>query len=282
MTYLDELAERIRAHVPAELLPSEDTAGLFRSYAVLLLAKGQSVTYADVHNAWSAWIAVRNPDHESLVPFDQLDEEAAASDAPFVEAIRRVAIDLTLKTGVAPDVASALLPNGLPLRSADRAQMFELYKLMVSSSEALVARRQGVNTFFLTANGALLTAIGLVVRGAGGVRLPAGGVAILALAGTVLCLAWWSLLRSFGQLNRGKFVVINALETMLPAAVYAAEWKALGEGKDRRVYVSFTERETWVPKILLIIYILATCIGVLVAFGVVEPSTVWDPASVSA
>lgn len=270
MNYLDGLAARIRAEIPDSAVPDRDTTPLFRSYAVLLLAKGQSVSFADVHNAWAAWMLATDGEHPALVPFDELSDEEAAADEPYVRAIRKVAQDLTIGSGVAPDVASALLPNGLPVRAADRGHLFELYKLMVASSEALVARRQGVNTFFLTANGALLTAIGLVVRTSGDARLPALGLTTLALTGLVLCLAWWSLLRSFGQLNRGKFVVINALETMLPAAVYAAEWKALGEGKDPRTYTSFTERETWVPKALSVLYGVAAAVGALVAFGAIQ------------
>jgi hypothetical protein len=41
-------------------------------------------------------------------------------------------------------------PNGIPASEPDLARTVELYKLMVASSESLVARRQGVNTFFLT------------------------------------------------------------------------------------------------------------------------------------
>ena len=91
MNYLDEIGVKIRAHVPPGDLPDEDTAGLFRLYAVLLLAKGESVTAADVHNAWSAWVADRDADHESLAPFAELPAGKVAEDEPFVQAIRLVA-----------------------------------------------------------------------------------------------------------------------------------------------------------------------------------------------
>lgn len=91
MTYLDDLATSIHAEVPSAMLPPEDTRGLFRLYAVLLLALGESVTPTDVHNAWVAWMVERDPQHQSLVPFDQLPPETASEDGPYVEAIRRVA-----------------------------------------------------------------------------------------------------------------------------------------------------------------------------------------------
>jgi hypothetical protein len=89
--YLDELAEAIRRAVPPEALPDGDTLALFRLYAVLLLAKGEQVTRCDVHNAWVAWMAGQEGDHESLVPFADLDSETQAEDSPYVVAIRAVA-----------------------------------------------------------------------------------------------------------------------------------------------------------------------------------------------
>jgi hypothetical protein len=138
---------------------------------------------------------------------------------------------------------------------------------MVQSSESLVSRRQGVNTFFLTMNGALLTASGLIVQSSSGNGLTASGIAILAVAGVFLCLAWRSLITSFGQLNRGKFRVINAIERYLKAAIYAAEWEALGRGEDPKVYRSFTSREIWVPDALLVLHSLVMVAAILVASG---------------
>ena len=54
---------------------------------------------------------------------------------------------------------------------------------------------------------------------------------------------WRRMVSSFKQLNAGKFAVIEQLERHLPAAMFRAEWVALGEGRDRRKYVPFTETE---------------------------------------
>lgn len=91
MMYLDELAEAIRQAVPPNELPDGDTSFLFRVYAVLLLAKGDQVTHADVHNAWVAWMAGRDGNHEALVPFKDLTTNTQAEDSPYVVAIRCVA-----------------------------------------------------------------------------------------------------------------------------------------------------------------------------------------------
>ena len=93
MTYLDALADEIRAAVPPDLVPDDDVTELFRVYAVLLLAKGDAVTGSDVHNAWVAWMLGRGERHPSLVPFADLNRPTQAEDRPFVLAIRAVARD---------------------------------------------------------------------------------------------------------------------------------------------------------------------------------------------
>lgn len=91
MNYIDELAERIRRRVPSDLLPDQDTTQLFRSYALLALAKGEEVTARDVHNAWAAWMSATDPEHEAIQPFQDLPEDQRREDQPFVDAIRAAA-----------------------------------------------------------------------------------------------------------------------------------------------------------------------------------------------
>jgi len=92
MNYLEELAARIRAEVPEEALPEEDTRLLFLIYAVLGRAKGAAVSAADVHDAWVAWMTSRGEQHESMREFAALERDVQAEDSAFVGAIRR-AID---------------------------------------------------------------------------------------------------------------------------------------------------------------------------------------------
>ncbi|MEU8989402.1 hypothetical protein AB0C98_23730 [Streptomyces sp. NPDC048558] len=71
--------------------PPTDSDDLFRIYAVLLQAKGEQVTDADVHNAWCAWMQSVNSQHNALIPFEDLAPETRAEDAPYTEAIRAAA-----------------------------------------------------------------------------------------------------------------------------------------------------------------------------------------------
>ena len=83
--------------MPADVLPDEDTGGLFRLYAVLALAKGSAVTGRDVHNAWSAWMLDKNPFHTSVRPFEELDPATQRADEPYVTAIRATAHELSTR-----------------------------------------------------------------------------------------------------------------------------------------------------------------------------------------
>lgn len=92
MSYLDADASLIRNHLPPEAALPDDAAGLFVLYAVLMRAKGVKVSSEDVHDAWSAWMSTRDPDHPALVPFADLPPAKQAADEPYATAIRAAAI----------------------------------------------------------------------------------------------------------------------------------------------------------------------------------------------
>ncbi len=257
MTYVDDRAEVIRSKVDAAELPDGDVHDLFRIYAVLSFAKGMAVTASDVHDAWSAWASDRMPSHGAIVPFAELDHDTASKDEVFVRAIRDAV--------GGDDLDSRLFPTGLPAR--DPGQLMDLFKAMLETSEALVSRRQSVNTFFLTAVGVLITALGWMLGGQADALARQIGMILVGVTGLAFSISWHSLLVSFGQLNRGKFRVINRLERELAAAPFDAEWFALKEGRDPKVYRSFTSSEVWVPRASGVMFALLAVGGALWCFA---------------
>ncbi|QYK51442.1 MAG: hypothetical protein KF701_02850 [Anaerolineales bacterium] len=250
--YLDDIAEEIRKQIPANKVPRQDADDLLRLYAILLRAKGQAVSPSDVHDAWSAWMMRSNKAHEALVEYSALDTETRREDDLYVEAIQRAALLIENKQPSEDRFLDVLFPNGLLENDKDVTQALELYKVMVESSENLINRRQTVNSFFLTLNGALITVAGFVLQNSDGQVARASWIAILGIVGAILCGAWRSLITSFGQLNTGKFKVINTIERYLKIAIYTAEWDALGFGKKK--YRSFTSKEIWVPTTFIVGY----------------------------
>ncbi|WP_433615401.1 RipA family octameric membrane protein [Dactylosporangium sp. CA-139114] len=136
-----------------------------------------------------------------------------------------------------------------------RAAILEQYKLYVEMTDRASARRGITNTFFLTLNTALLAAgAGIASRFTGHIGLRA----LVTVALIVQCVAWYSVLRSYRQLASVKYRVIGALEERLPASPYwAAEWRAIGQGKDKARYIPVTRLEQWVPAVFALSYATA-------------------------
>lgn len=269
MSYIDEIATRIRSRVDPVALPDQPSEDLFRIYAVLALTVGSSVTVSDIHNAWAAWMSGQNSSHESLLPASQLDASVIRSDLPFMSAVKEVANEIRADFDV-DEIMRSMLPNGIPGHS-ETADFLTLYQLMVGTSESLVGRRQGVNSFFLTINGLLATVIGFFLRGERFLsRWDAVGIAVVAVIGIVGTYSWWSILKSYGQLNKGKFAIINRMERFLPAAPFEAEWLVLGQGRNLKRYKTFTSLEGMVPVAFAVIYAAAVVIGALLAAKALE------------
>jgi hypothetical protein len=122
--------------------------------------------------------------------------------------------------------------------------LFEQYKLAVEMADRVSARRMQANTFFLGVNTGLLTLFSAL----GKERMISGlSGALPVLALLLLCFVWWRIVRSYRQSNSGKYQIILQLEALLPAAPYAAEWEALGKGRDPNLYLPLTRLENWVP-----------------------------------
>ena len=94
VTYLADIARRIRQELDRSDLPDEPHDALLYGYAVLALAVGRRVTLANVHDAWAAWMMTVDPEHDAIVPFAELDPTTAAMDQPFADAIRAVASEI--------------------------------------------------------------------------------------------------------------------------------------------------------------------------------------------
>src|SRR5208282_2200561 len=138
---------------------------------------------------------------------------------------------------------------------AYKTHLFEQYKLFVESVEKTSDRRQQANNYFIAINTALISLIGLsfqikILENVAWIKF------ILSVVGVIMCVIFWYLIRSYRQLNTGKFAVIHEIEKHLPLALYKYEWKVLGEGKDKRKYYPFSHIELLIPWVFGMIYVL--------------------------
>lgn len=136
-------------------------------------------------------------------------------------------------------------------------RVFELYKTAVEMADRVSARRATANAFFLTAQTALVAVIGLATPAL--LKVSWWTALAVSLAGVTLSASWWLQLRSYRDLNRAKFVVINKIEEDLPVKVFTDEWTAIqhdaATGKKRR-YIRLGTTERFIPWIFALLYLL--------------------------
>ncbi|MBG6189611.1 hypothetical protein IWX64_000531 [Arthrobacter sp. CAN_A212] len=145
-----------------------------------------------------------------------------------------------------------------------QAAVMEQYQLYVEMADRVSIRRGLANTFFLTLNTAIIALVSVFWKDRPE-GLPAWYLLPALLLTLGLCFAWFWLVRSYRQLNSGKFAVIGALERRLPASPWwNGEWKALrGEEREKSTYWAFTHLEVWVPLLFGLAYIFGASVVII-------------------
>lgn len=133
--------------------------------------------------------------------------------------------------------------------------VLEQYKIYVQSAEKISERRQHANNFFITINTALISLIGVFLKIETLNELFWLKI-LLSFVGVIICVIFWYLLRSYRQINSGKFKVIHEIENILPLALYRYEWETLGKGKNKKLYYPFSHIELYIPWVFGIIYVI--------------------------
>ncbi len=140
------------------------------------------------------------------------------------------------------------------------SDLLEQYKLYVQSADNASERRIASNRYLLTLNAALVAAYGFQSAFTERVIF----VVPLAVAGIALSLLWYSIIKSFRDLNAIKFEVIHELETYLPAALYTYEWQLAREGRGKS-YWPTTHIEKWMPMLFLVLHVMALAASIAFA-----------------
>ncbi|MEV0764250.1 hypothetical protein [Nocardia sp. NPDC050435] len=136
------------------------------------------------------------------------------------------------------------------------SQVLDLYKLAVEMADRVSARRGTANSFFLSVQTAFVAVLGLADP-----RLTKSlwaSVAV-AVAGLALSATWWLQLKSYRDLNRAKFEVINKIEEELPVRVFSDEWAALRRDPVRSWRARYAElgvSERRVPFVFMAVHVL--------------------------
>ncbi len=155
---------------------------------------------------------------------------------------------------------SAYLHNKLFENNLDNNELLmEQYKVMLSTSESLIERRQKLTTTYLSIFSALLPVI-CAMLSFSFFYLYFGAV-LISIICIILCFSWRSTIISYGKSNRAKFAILEEIESKLPATMFSSEWFALK--KITTKYKSFTNRETIIPIIFVAIYTVLLSISII-------------------
>ena len=96
-------------------------------------------------------------------------------------------------------------------RSQRKGELVDQYKMFQKTSEDLVARRQSVNSFYISVNSALTGLLG-VAFGVFDDSVKMIVAAFMCVAGIILDISWINILEAYGTLNAAKMKVIKLLE----------------------------------------------------------------------
>ena len=145
--------------------------------------------------------------------------------------------------------------NDRPAES--QSQILEIYKIHVEMADRVSQRRENTNRLFVAILSAIVVLIAAMPRFAPDTELlPAKfTISIVALTGVFLAAAWFVVIKSYRQLNDGKFQALHELEQSLPFSFYTIEWNKLQRGENRRVYWKLTVVETFLPLIFIILFL---------------------------
>ena len=154
-------------------------------------------------------------------------------------------------------------------RSQRKGELVDQYKMFQKTSEDLVARRQSVNSFYISVNSALTGLLG-VALGVFDDSVKLIVAAFMCVAGIILDISWINILEAYGTLNAAKMKVIKLLEEQLPVMLYDAEWRIMSDKLNNKKYVSFTDSEKRIPKLFFSLYVIIL-VGVIVVaiFGLI-------------
>ncbi len=133
-------------------------------------------------------------------------------------------------------------------------ELIEIYKLHAELADRVSQRREGANRLFVSILVAVFALTGLLTR-FGGSGVGEHYVPIISLLGTLLSGAWCLVIRSYQQLNTGKFKALHELEEKLAYPFFKREWELLSAGKEFRKYWRLTVAERLLPSIFFMAFL---------------------------
>ena len=143
----------------------------------------------------------------------------------------------------------------------EKQELIEIYKLHAGLADSVSRQRGTTNRFYILLMSGLSVLFSALLQLRNGV--PLGGLMVgFGLLGTSLAVAWYIHIRSYRQLNSGKFKPLHELEEKLAYPFFKREWELLEAGENRNKYWKLTVVETFVPLIFFVLFAAVLLIGI--------------------
>lgn len=126
-------------------------------------------------------------------------------------------------------------------------ELLEIYKLHAELADRVSQRREGANRLYVSLLLGLAALLAALLRFGGGDLSPRIVLLAAGIVGALLSASWYVVIRSYRQLNTGKFLALNELEKKIAFPFFEREWDLLGKGADRGRYWRLTVVETFLP-----------------------------------
>lgn len=141
----------------------------------------------------------------------------------------------------------------------------EQYKIMISSTEKVTDSRLKVNNLFFTLTSSIISVAFVLGKSFNFSNASVFAMFILTVLGVIVTYFWEKLVNSYGQLNTGKFMVIDKIEKELRTNMFEDEWQILTKEIN---YEPNTRTET---KIIIYFRYLILTTGIIELFYLLIP-----------
>ena len=140
------------------------------------------------------------------------------------------------------------------MTDSSKDQLLEIYKLHAELADRVSQRREGANRLHVSLLSGFLVFLAALLRfGPGEISAP---VLLLfsGIIGMAISVSWCIVIRSYRQLNTGKFAALHELEQKLDYPFFKREWQLLEVGRNRSRYWKLTVVETFLPSIFFLLF----------------------------
>lgn len=145
--------------------------------------------------------------------------------------------------------------KGTGIMDPKSQELLEIYKLHAELADRVSKRREVANRLFVTLLlGTFVFLAGLLRFGDDQIPVTILSI-VIGVLGILLSAAWYVVIRSYRQLNTGKFAALHELEDQLAYPFFKREWELLGKGTNIKRYWKLTVVETSLPIIFASIYL---------------------------